>query len=298
MIITELETGNQEWIVRMSLDQVRRPTTDVAIVAIRNHSKSTRPDVLATEEPMEIRLNGPSQDPTPISITMRTPGNDFELAVGFLFSEGIITTYDDLSTVCYCANIDSSEQRYNVVSVELTNTYFPDKIRQRNFVSNSSCGICGASTISDLSVRAKPLSIDHIFPLATILQLPDRLKLAQKIFKLTGGLHGAGIFDDKGELEIIREDIGRHNALDKLIGHYFLQRQLPLDNKILVLSGRVGFELVQKAAIARIPVIVAVSAPSSLAVKTASEMGITIIGFTRGNNANIYSCPKRIDISL
>lgn len=280
----------------MTQETIRKPTTDVKIVAIRNQINTSRPDVLATEEPMEIRLSGPNQEPTAVTLTMRTPGNDFELAVGLLYSEGIITSFEDISTVRYCANISDDEQRYNVVTVELTRPYFPDSIRQRNFMSNSSCGICGTSTIDDLSIRAKPIVDSELYPISTILQLPGRLKTGQKIFKITGGLHGAGIVDHCGNLELVREDIGRHNALDKIIGHYLLQQSLPMHNKILVLSGRVGFELVQKAAIAQIPLIVAVSAPSSLAVNTAKKIGITIIGFTRDDNANIYSCPERIDL--
>lgn len=278
----------------MTQDVIRRPTTDVKIVAVRHQLRNSRPDVLATEEPMEIRISGPDQEPSALTVTMRTPGNDFELAVGLLFSEGIITSFEDVSTVCYCANISDVEQKFNVVTVELTHLYFSDNSRQRNFLSNSSCGICGKSSIDELSVRTKPIENNEIYPISTILQLPKKLKTRQTIFKKTGGLHGAGIVDGDGNLEIVREDIGRHNALDKIIGHYFLQQKIPMINKILVLSGRVGFELVQKAAMAQIPLIVAVSAPSSLAVKTANEMGITIIGFTRDESANIYSYPERI----
>ncbi len=272
---------------------VRRPTTDVKITAVRDTSVSIRPDVLATEEPMEIRVHGPNQEPVPVTVTMRTPGSDFELAVGLLYNEGLIESYDDLKTVCYCANVSNEEQRFNVVTVELSSPFLGNQ-RARSFISSSACGVCGTTSIEDLACKTTFVESQLTIDMDTVLSLPKLLIKVQKLFKMTGGLHGAGIFDNSGRLETVREDIGRHNALDKIVGHYFLEKKLPLSNKVLVLSGRIGFELVQKAAMAQIPVIVAVSAPSSLAVKTAESLGITMVGFTRDKSANIYCHPKRI----
>lgn len=274
---------------------VRRATTDINIVAIRGESGHIRPDILATEEPLEIRVHGPGQEATSLTVTMRTPGNDFDLAVGLLFNEGLLNDRSSLKTVCYCANVASEEQRYNVVTVEL-NKHFTNVFRERTFFSSSACGVCGTTTIEDLATKASRIKSDMTVNKDTILALPDLMFKKQKIFKQTGGLHGAGIFDTAGRLEIVREDIGRHNALDKIVGHYFMNGQLPLSEKILALSGRIGFELVQKAAMAAIPIIVAVSAPSSLAVQTAQSLGITLVGFARKGNANIYSHPERVSV--
>ena len=274
---------------------VRRPTTDVMITAVRGDSTTVRPDVLATEEPMEIRVQGSDQEAVPVTVTMRTPGNDFELAVGLLFNEGLIESYDDLRSVCYCANVSNAEQRFNVVTVELTHKY-EGAARERTFFSSSACGICGTTSIEELATRTSAVESAMRIDIATVLAIPKLLNKGQKLFNLTGGLHGAGIFDSTGQLEVAREDIGRHNALDKIVGHYFLQKKLPLSDKILALSGRIGFELVQKAAMAKIPIIVAVSAPSSLAFKTAESLGITLIGFTRDHSTNIYTHPERIDL--
>ncbi|MDA8080578.1 MAG: formate dehydrogenase accessory sulfurtransferase FdhD [Actinomycetota bacterium] len=280
-------------ITTLKQPSVRRPTTDVKIAAVRDGYVSTRPDVLATEEPMEIRVHGPNQEPTPVTVTMRTPGNDFELAIGLLYSEGLIDTHGSLKTVCYCTNVSNENQRFNVVTVELTSQFIGNQ-RARSFMSSSACGVCGTTSIEDLAGRSAVVESQMKLDITTVFSLPKLLMKGQKLFKLTGGLHGAGIFDESGRLEVVREDIGRHNALDKIVGHYFLEEKLPLSNKVLVLSGRIGFELVQKAAMAQIPVVVAVSAPSSLAVQTADSLGITMIGFTRDNNANIYSHPERI----
>ncbi|NNN19404.1 MAG: formate dehydrogenase accessory sulfurtransferase FdhD [Acidimicrobiaceae bacterium] len=276
---------------------VRRPTTDIKITAIRKNSIVIRPDVLATEEPMEIRIQGYDQEAVPVTVTMRTPGNDFELAVGLLFNEGLIRSYDSVKTVCYCANVKDTEQRFNVVTVELTHEYLGNH-KQRSFMSSSACGVCGTTSIADLEDRTAAVNSQLTVGIATIFSIPDQLRKHQTIFQRTGGLHGAAIFDQNGQLEVIREDIGRHNALDKIIGNCFLEKKLPLTNKVLGLSGRIGFELVQKAAVAQIPVIVAVSAPSSLAVKTAERLGITLIGFTRGEHTNIYTHAERIAFEI
>ncbi len=274
---------------------VRRPTTDVKITTVRGESISSRPDVLATEEPMEIRIHGPNQEPVAITVTMRTPGHDFELAVGLLYNEGIIDSYDGLHTVCYCTNVSKQEQRYNVVTVELSRPYLGIP-KERTFISSSACGVCGTTSIDNLAARVTPVQSSLNISIATMLSVPKQLSKGQRLFKQTGGIHGAAIFDSQGRLELVREDIGRHNAVDKIVGHYFLKQRLPMSDKILALSGRIGFELVQKAAMAKIPIVIAVSAPSSLAVNTAEAQGITLVGFTRDENANIYTHPERISL--
>lgn len=276
---------------------IRRPTQDTQIIAVRNGSVMTRPDSLATEEPMEIRIHGHNQEPVPITTTMRTPGNDFELAAGLLFSEGILASREDIRTIRYCDNVADKDQMFNVVTVELTGDY-DDSHRQRSFISTSACGVCGTTAIEDLSLKCPYVASQLTIEIQTLLEIPGLLRRSQKLFSRTGGLHCAGVFDKDGRLESIREDIGRHNALDKVIGHFFLKKQLPLSDRILGLSGRIGFELVQKAAMAQIPIIVAISAPSSLAVKTAESLGVTLVGFTHDSSANIYTHAERIKLPL
>lgn len=275
------------------LQPIRRPTTDVRITTVRNGTSRARPDVIATEEPMEIRIHGPHQESEPITVTMRTPGNDFELAIGLLYNEGIVASKGEIKTICYCADVEDPEQQFNVVTVELYERYRGTH-KDRSFYSSSACGVCGTSSIQQLALRAPTVTSSLSITTSTLVSLPKAMKPYQKIFDKTGGLHGVGIFSSTGNLEIVREDIGRHNALDKAIGHYFLEEKLPLNDKVLALSGRIGFELVQKAAVAQIPIIVAVSAPSSLAVKTAQDLGITLVGFVREDSANIYTHPERI----
>lgn len=279
-----------------ALNTVRRPTKDVKITAIRDDTCITRPDSVTTEEPMEIRIHGHGQEPIPVTTTMRTPCNDFELAAGLLYSEGLISSHESVRAIRYCDNVERDDQKFNVVTVALT-CDFEGGIRHRSLISSSACGICGTTVIEDLEKNASYVSSTLTVEIETILSIPNSLRNNQKLFSKTGGLHCAGIFDKNGELEAIREDIGRHNALDKVIGHYFLQSQLPLSSKILGLSGRIGFELVQKAAMAQIPIIVAISAPSSLAIDTAESLGITLIGFTHDSSANIYTHANRVNLS-
>lgn len=279
----------------ITTDQVRKPTTNANVTVFGDTFANRHPDLLATEEPMEIRVKGDGQQPIAVNVTMRTPGNDFELAVGFLFNEGLIAKRQDVRTVCYCADVDREDQRFNVVTVELK-VPFDEDFRKRNFTSSSACGICGSASIAELACKIEPIAPAARVSKETVLSIPEKMKPKQKIFKSTGGLHAASLFSQSGKLQILREDIGRHNAVDKLIGNALLSGDLPLSNSILGLSGRIGFELVQKAAMARIPFIIAVSAPSSLAVKTAAELGITLIGFTRENSANIYSHPENVEL--
>jgi FdhD protein len=263
------------------------------VLAVRSGETSERPDTLATEEPMEIRVGGPGQEAAPVAITMRTPGSDFALAAGFLFTEGVVSTRDEVSTVAYCDDLDDEEQRYNVVTVRLTRPFDPDELR-RNFFANSSCGVCGKATLEDLEVRCAPVAPGPVVSGELLLSLPDRLRSAQRVFERTGGLHAAGSFTAGGELLGLWEDIGRHNAVDKMIGQAFLDGEVPMSGRVLQVSGRIGFEIVQKAAVAAIPMIAAVSAPSSLAVQAAEQHGMTLVGFLRDDRFNVYSHPERV----
>ena len=242
---------------------------------------------------MEIRVHGPGQEPRPLAVTMRTPGNDFELAVGFCRTEGIVTSADDVDTVAYCL-AGVGEQEYNVVTVSLRRPYV-DTGRERSFVANASCGLCGATTLDAVEQDCDPVGAGPTVTRSMIASLPERLRASQRVFDATGGLHAAATFRADGELVALREDVGRHNALDKLVGHALLERRLPLSDLVLMVSGRVSFEIVQKAVVAGIPILCAVSAPSSLAVSAADRLGQTLVGFVRDDRANVYTHPERID---
>jgi FdhD protein len=257
-------------------------------------------DTLAVEEPLEIRIGVPSADGTKhraISITMRTPGADFELAAGFLFTEGIVTHADQVSRIRHCGLPGKTNNLQNTVVVELEPGVEIDfKRLQRNFYTTSSCGVCGKSSIEALHTGVKRIEkLDRPKLSADlILNLPVILRPSQGVFERTGGLHASALFDQNGELEITREDVGRHNALDKVIGAKFLAGRMPLSDKILLVSGRASFELVQKALMAGIPILAAVGAPSSLAVELAAEFGMTLVGFVREGRFNIYTGELRI----
>jgi FdhD protein len=270
---------------------VRRNTTAAHIVAVNRSVASERADRLATEEPMEIRAGGPGSEPEAVAVTMRTPGGDFELAVGFLFTEGLIGP-GDVEKVSYC-ELPAQEQQYNVITVRLKRPFDAGALK-RNFYATSSCGICGKAALEDVEVHCAPVAPGPVVAAETISGLPDKLREGQRVFDQTGGLHAAGLFAPEGDLLSLREDVGRHNAVDKLVGEALLAGQLPLSERILQVSGRVSFEIVQKAAVAGIPIIAAVSAPSSLAVETAERFGMTVVGFVRDGRLNVYSHPERI----
>jgi FdhD protein len=240
---------------------------------------------------MEIRVGGPGQEPEAVAVTMRTPGHDFELAAGFLFTEGLIT-FDDITKVSYCDTLDE-EQQFNVVTVR-TRAHFDASSIKRNFYATSSCGICGKASLEGVAVRCAAVGEGPVVPINVIASLPDRLRSAQRVFDATGGLHAAGTFDESGDLKSIREDVGRHNAVDKVIGHELLSGAPKFAGRILMVSGRASFEIVQKAAVAGIPIVCAVSAPTSLAVDASDELGLTLIGFLRETGCNIYSHAERI----
>ncbi len=265
------------------------------MLSVRDGTGHELSDRLATEEPMEIRAEGPGQEPVSVAVTMRTPGSDFELAVGFLFTEGLIRTRDDVRAVSYCEDLADDEQHYNVVTVNLA-WPFDRALLTRNFYAGSSCGICGKASLDHVEVACTAVTPGPTVSRGVIEALPGALRGAQRVFEETGGLHAAGLFTSDGSLLLLREDVGRHNAVDKIVGEAFLGGALPLAERILLVSGRASFEIVQKAAVAGIPIVAAVSAPSSLAVDLAERMGQTVVGFLRDGRFNVYSSPERIDL--
>jgi len=246
--------------------------------------EDARADLLAVEEPLEIRVGG-----EPLAVTMRTPGDDIDLAAGFLASEGVIASPSDVTLIKMCDD--------NVADVTLEpGITLPDARLRRNFVTSSACGVCGKDSIDAIRVRASyDVSADPVRVSPRVLaSLPDRLRDAQRVFATTGGLHAAGIFTADGALLAVREDVGRHNAVDKIVGWALREQRLPLAGCVLLVSGRASFELAQKALVAGIPVLAAVSAPSSLAAQLAEESGMTLIGFLRGASMNVYTGAQRL----
>ena len=273
-------------------EPLRRSTTRVRVVVVDDGVQGQRPDTLATEEPMEIRVAGPGQELEAVAVTMRTPGGDFELAVGFLFTEGLIAA-GDVRRVAYCDNLPGEDQRYNVVSVILERA-FDVTLVHRNFSATSSCGICGKAALDDVEVRCAPVTAGPVVTADLLVSLPAVLRSQQRLFDRTGGLHAAALFTAEGELVSIREDVGRHNAVDKVIGEQLLSGRVPLSGNILQVSGRLSFEIVQKAAVAGIPIVSAVSAPTSLAVEAGERFGMTVVGFVRDGRLNVYAGAERV----
>jgi FdhD protein len=267
---------------------VRRP-----VLRLNENGERRRPDTLAAEEPFEIRVNG-----TPLSVTMRTPGDDVELAHGFLLTEGVIGDREDVVTARYCAGTDDDGQNtYNLLDIRLApGVAPPDPSVTRNFYTTSSCGVCGKAALDAvrLATRFPPGDDPMTVTPAMLSSMPDRLRAKQKLFESTGGIHAAGLFDADGGLLVVREDVGRHNAVDKVLGWALLAGRIPLTGCVLMVSGRASFELAQKAAMAGIPVLAAVSAPSSLAVDVAEEQGMTLVGFLRGQSMNVYTGTQRL----
>lgn len=280
----------------MNLDPVAstRRVTTTRIVAVRGASLEFRADRVVGEEPLEIRAAGPGQDPVAVAITMRTPGFEDELAIGFLRTEGLIDGPEVIRTTG--GDPATMNQPDDQVTVHLARAFDASLVAERRFVATASCGICGKASLDEVAVRSDPIPSGPIITRAMILALPDRLRAAQSAFDETGGLHAAGLFSPAGELVALREDVGRHNALDKLVGSQVLARVMPLNQRVLVVSGRVSFEIVQKAAVAGIPIVCAVSAPSDLAVEAADRLGVTLIGFLRGDGFNVYAHDERVDL--
>jgi FdhD protein len=273
-------------------------TSNLSIQQVDLSGVSEKIDQLAVEEPLEIRLDTGGRIQS-VSITMRTPGNDFELAAGFLFTEGILQSPDQIEKIGHPTNWNPDLEG-NVVVVKLKEGIEVDtKKLERHFYTTSSCGVCGKASID--AVKATGLkklpTLNDIVPANLIHQLPERLRQQQQVFDQTGGLHAAALFDTSGKLELLKEDVGRHNAVDKLIGASFLAEQIPLHERIILVSGRASFELIQKAAMAQIPILAAVGAPSSLAISLAEEVGMTVLGFVRDGRYNIYCGAERLNLS-
>lgn len=280
----------------------RRPGSkrDTEVWAVDGARAQRRADQVVTEEPMEIRLAAGRQRRT-LAITMRTPGNDFELAAGFLFGEGVVTAREQIYQISYCTDPDTdAEQQYNTVQVTLRGDLLPDLAPlERHFYTTSACGICGKASLDALRQRGcAPIAPGFSVTPDLLTGLPEKLRAAQGLFEATGGLHAAALFDARGDVLVLREDVGRHNALDKLIGRALLEDLLPLGTHVVMVSGRASYELVQKSLVAGIPVFCAVSAPSSLAMDLAREFGMTLIGFLRGARFNIYAGAERVSMSL
>jgi FdhD protein len=272
-----------------------RHITSTKVVAVRGNELEVREDLVIGEEPLEIRAAGPRQEPVQVAVTMRTPGHEAELALGFLTSEGLLDG-NEVTGVEY-GNPGVMAEPDDSVVVRLARRFDPTLVAKRNFVATASCGICGKASINDVARRSEPLPRGlPVVSRAVLRSLPDELRAAQAAFERTGGLHAAGLFATDGSLVAVREDVGRHNALDKVIGSRVRARELPLWDRILMVSGRVSFEIVQKAAVAGIPIICAVSAPSDLAVRLADRLGVTLIGFLRGDGFNVYSHDGRVDL--
>ena len=272
-----------------------RHVTSTRVIAVRGTALEVRDDLVVGEEPLEIRAAGPRQEPVQVAVTMRTPGYEEELAVGFLTTEGLLAG-NEVTGVSYGDPGKVAEPDDSVL-VRLARRFDPALAAKRNFVATASCGICGKASIDDVAVRCEPLPRGlPVVPRSVITALPDRLREVQAAFERTGGLHAAGLFETDGRLVAIREDVGRHNALDKLIGSRAIARELPLWDRILMVSGRVSFEIVQKAAVAGVPIVCAVSAPSDLAVRLADRLGVTLVGFLRGESFNVYSHDGRVDL--
>ncbi len=280
-----------------------RPASTVStnLKEFSNNHITSKTDELATEEPLEIRVlrrdrdGGGSWVSFSIAVTMRTPGNDFELSAGFLFSEGVVKDKNQILQISYCKD-PGVEQQFNIVSVFLSDdTLFDHQKLSRNVYTSSSCGICGKGSLELVKAVCETRPVGDIFVSTKMLrQLPDIVRKSQGVFARTGGLHASALFDQDGNLVLLREDVGRHNALDKLVGAAFFSGKLPASNTILLLSGRASFELVQKAVLAGIPAIASVGAPSSLAVDLAREYGLTLVGFLRNDRFNLYSGEERI----
>ncbi len=267
---------------------VRRPVRKISAT-----SDVRRPDALAAEEPLEIRVGGKA-----LAVTMRTPGSDVELAHGFLLSEGVLASREDIATARYCDGVDDQGRNtYNVLDIALAEGVAPpDTGVERNFYTTSSCGVCGKAALDAVKLRSRFSPGKSEFSVSTdvLAKLPDTLRSHQKVFSSTGGLHAAALFDSDGTLAVVREDVGRHNAVDKVLGWALLEGRIPAAHWGLLVSGRASFELVQKAAMAGIGLLAAVSAPSSLAAELAEENGMTLIGFLRGDSMNLYTGDHRV----
>jgi FdhD protein len=270
-----------------------RGVAERRVLKVRDGEARRARDRLAVEEPLELRVAG-----RPVGVTMRTPGNDFELAIGYCISERLVAAPEDIATVRFCAP-EGQAQEYNVLTVDLRpGVPLPDPSLDRLAVTSSSCGVCGKASVEAVTVACRPVGGDPlVVPSRLLAEVPGRVREAQRVFEQTGGLHAAAVCDADGTVLCVREDVGRHNAVDKVIGWAATERRLPLAGRLLFVSGRSSFEVVQKAAVAGVPLVAAVSAPSSLAVELAEEVGMTLIGFLRGRSMNVYTHPERVALA-
>lgn len=272
-------------------------TVEAEVVALDGDTRMRKHDQIVGEEPLELRLvtDGKSQT---LAVTMRTPGNDFELAAGFVYDEGIVRDRNEIAELTYCLDPQlDPDQRYNVVSIELRSSARVRNLErfERHFTMSSACGVCGRAQLQSLhELGATPIEDAVTITAQTLYSLPERMREAQRLFASTGGLHAAALFNSNGDTLVVREDVGRHNAVDKLVGWALLNARLPLSGCVLAVSGRASYEILQKAVMAGAPIVASVSAPSSLAVDLAREFNVTLAGFVRGDRANVYSVPDRI----
>jgi FdhD protein len=272
-------------------------SADVEVISLDGEARTRKHDDVVGEEPLELRLARSSGSQT-LAVTMRTPGNDFELAAGFVYGEGIVRARGEIAGITYCVDpaIDP-EQRYNIVTIELrASASLPDPARfERHFAMSSACGVCGRAQLDSLrDLGVVPIEDDVRLPASQLYALPERMRVAQRVFSTTGGLHAAALFDERGATIAVREDVGRHNAVDKLVGWALLENRLPARGRTLMVSGRASYEILQKAVMAHVPIVASVSAPSSLAVDLARDFNVTLVGFLRGNRANVYNAAERI----
>lgn len=270
---------------------------DATILAVRGERIERRPDRLAGEEPLQIRAHGPGGDPVEVAVTMRTPGHEEELAAGFLISEGLVTPAALRDARFSFGDPATSSQPHDEVTVLLPDGFDAGAVRARTTVATASCGICGTASIEDVARRCGTLAPGPVVARSVLLSLPATMRGAQAVFERTGGLHAAARFTREGRLVALREDVGRHNALDKVVGAAGLAGELPLADAVLLMSGRVSFEVVQKAAMAGFGVLAAVSAPTDLAAETARRVGMTLVGFLRDDGFNVYAGEERIDLA-
>jgi len=286
-------------------------TSEARVIVFDGGRREARSDDLATEEPLEIRLRAASLDeagtlnlqgpPRPrhraVAVTMRTPGADLELAAGFLYGEGIVRNPEEIEAIGHCEDAGvAASKRFNIVNVDLRAAELPDlDALHRHFHVTSACGVCGKTSLDALRLSAStPIPSGPVVPAEIVIGLPEKLRSGQGLFASTGGLHAAALFDESGELLAVREDVGRHNAVDKLVGWAFRSGRLPLSRHLLMVSGRTSYEILQKAVMAGIPIVCAVSAPSTLAVSVAREFGVTLVGFLRGGRFNVYAGAERV----
>lgn len=275
-----------------------RAMQSVRVLAMASDGRRERDDHVVAEEPLEIRVAGPGQEPVAVMTTLRTPGHEAELAAGWLHAEGIAEP-GDIDEIAFADPLEASQPE-DTVTVRLHRPFVADVARRRHAVATASCGVCGRAAIDELALHCAPVPHDALAapPVAgsVVLGLPERLRAEQEVFGATGGLHATGLFDRDGRLVTLREDVGRHNALDTAIGAHVLAGELPLHEMVAVLSGRIGFELVQKVVAAGIPILAAVGAPTDLAIRTAERFGVTLVGFLRGRTGNVYAHPHRLDL--